>query len=240
MRQSLRVSLWVYAGLMAYLVFVKVVLTVFPAVFRSPAQAKVFAWPAIAIFAAIGSLGVFLADRTGFPAAWGGEVSARRRLFAPTVWGIALGVLAILTDLATGWTQIAGQKMHLPSIHIAWPASLPIYPGGAIIVEVIYRLFLIPALLWLVSSLILRGQAQDRVFWVLAVVTSLLEPLSQDLGGILHGPGQVGSAVVFVEDFALNFVQASTFRRLGFLSAIWVRVIFYLFWHVAWPALGGG
>jgi hypothetical protein len=224
---------------MAYLVFVKVILTAFPAVFRSPAQAKVFAWPAIAIFAALGSLGVFVADRTGFPAAWGGEISARRRLLGPTLWGVGLGVAAILTDLAIGWTQIAAQQMHLPSIHIAWPASLLIYPGGAIIVEVIYRLFLIPVLLWLISSLVLRGRAQDRVFWILAMVTSLIEPLSQDLGGILHGPGQVGAAIVFVEDFALNFVQAGTFRRLGFLSAVWVRVVFYLLWHVLWPAMGG-
>lgn len=239
MRQSLRISLWVYAGLMAYLASVKVVLTFFPAVFRSPSQAKVFAWPAIAIFTGVGLLGVYLADRTGFPAAWGGEISLRRRLLAPTLWGVGLGVLAIVTDLVTGWTQIAAKQMNLPSIHIAWPSSLLIYPGGAIIVEVIYRLFLIPALLWLISSAILRGRAQDRIFWILAVLTSLLEPLSQDLAGLLHGPGQAASAIVFVEDFALNFVQASAFRRLGFFSAIWVRVVFYLLWHVLWPAMGG-
>lgn len=127
--------------------------------------------------------------------------------------------------------------MHLPSIHIDWPASLLIYPGGAIIVEVIYRIFLIPVLLWLVSSLIVGRDAQDRVFWTLAVLTSLLEPLSQDFNGVLHGPQRYASAVVFAEDFALNFVQASIFRRFGFVSAIWVRVVFYLLWHVLWPAM---
>ena len=237
MTQSLRTSLLVYAALMAYLVCVKITITLVPAVFRSTAQAKVFAWPAIAIFTALGLLGVFLADRTGFPSAWGGAISAKRRFLAPTLWGLGLGVLAIATDATTGWTKIVAAEMHLPSIHIDWPASLLIYPGGAIIVEVLYRIFLIPLLLWFVSSLILRGQSQERVFWILAALTSLLEPLSQDLSGILHGPQQLTFAVVFVEDFALNFIQASTFRRYGFLTAIWVRVVFYLLWHVLGPAM---
>ena len=234
MKQSLKASLFAYVFLMAYLVLVKMVITFVPAVFRSTAQAKVFAWPAIAIFSAVGLLGVVLAERTGFPTAWGGELSPRRRLLAPTLWGLGLGVLAIVTDVLTGWTKIVAAQMHLPSIHIEWPASMLIYPGGAIIVEVIYRLFLIPLFLWLISSVILRGRSQDQVFWALAALTSLLEPLSQDLAGVLHGPMRLAFAAVFAEDFALNFVQAAMFRRYGFLSAVWVRVVFYLLWHVLW------
>jgi len=238
MSQSLRTSLFAYAGLMAYLVFVKITITFVPAVFRSTAQAKVFAWPAIAIFTAIGFLGVFLADRTGFPSACGGDISVRRRLLAPTLWGLGLGILAIVTDAVTGWTKIVAAQMHLPSIHIDWPASLLIYPGGAIIVEVVYRVLLIPLLLWFVSSVILRGRSQESVFWVLAILTSLIEPLTQDLNGALHGPLQFTFAIVFAKDFALNFVQASMFRKYSFLSAIWVRVVFYLLWHVLWPFVG--
>jgi hypothetical protein len=48
---------------------------------------------------------------------------------------------------------------------------------------------------------------------MLTVITSFLEFLSQDLAGILHGLQQLVFAVVFVEDFALNFVQVSIFRR---------------------------
>src|SRR5258708_6252820 len=106
MTRSLKISLLAYAALMAYLVIVKVTITFIPAVFRSTAQAKVFAWPAIAIFPALGFLGVFLADRTGFPSAWGGDIPARRRLFPPTLWGLGLGILAIATEAATGWTRV--------------------------------------------------------------------------------------------------------------------------------------
>jgi hypothetical protein len=156
----------------------------------------------------------------------------------PTLWGLGIGLVAMATEAVTGWTKIAATQMKLPSIHIDWPASLLIYPGGAIIVEVLYRTFLIPVLLWLVSSVILRGRFEDRLFWTLAALTSLLEPLSQDLTGILHGPQPFTSGIVFAEDFALNFVQAATFRKYGFVSAVWVRVVFYLLWHVLWPALG--
>ncbi|PWT85741.1 MAG: hypothetical protein C5B56_13555, partial [Proteobacteria bacterium] len=180
MQPMLRASLGAYAALMAYLVVVKLVLTGFPAVFRSPSQAAVFAWPFLLAWSVLGFTGVFLADRTGFPAAWGNGISVKQRFLPPTLLGSVLGVLAILTEMRTGWTKIVAAKMHLPSIHIALPASILIYPGGAIIVELAYRIFLLPLLLWLISSVILRGRAQARVFWILAVITSLIEPLTQD------------------------------------------------------------
>jgi hypothetical protein len=98
--------------------------------------------------------------------------------------------------------------------------------GGAIIVEVVYRIFLIPLLLCLISNIFLRGRKQEFVFWVTAVLTSLLEPASQDLHAVVAGPSRVAFACVFAEDYALNLLQAWLFRRNGFLSAIWLRVIF--------------
>jgi hypothetical protein len=233
-KQSLAVSLKVYLGLMAFLVLVKLVLTFLPGMFRSPAQAAVFEWKFLAIWTVVGLLGVMLADRTGFPAAWGEPGTNAKRVWLPAVLGVALGILAIITDVATGWTRFAAAQMKLPTIHIEFPASALIYPGGAIIVEVIYRILLVPLLLWLISSVILKGRGQESTFWVLAALTALLEPLSQDLGPILHTPMHVTFAVLFVEDLALNLGQAWLFRRYGFLSAILLRVFFYLVWHVLW------
>lgn len=239
MTRNLRVSLLVYLGLIAYLAAVKLALTFMPNVFRSPAQAAVFAWPAIVLFTILGLVGVYLADRTGFPPAWGASANENvKRLWMPSVLGIGLGLIAIATEKLTHWTEIVAAKMNLPSIHISWPASLLIYPGGAIIVEVVYRIFLVPVLLWLISGVILRGRQQERVFWVLAVITALLEPVSQDLHAVIAGPSSGVFAVVFAEDFVLNISQAWLFRRQGFLSAILLRIVFYLFWHVLW-GLGG-
>jgi hypothetical protein len=238
MTRSLRVSLTVYAALMAYLVAVKLVLMFLPAVFRSPSQAAVFAWPALAVWAILGGIGVYLADRTGFPPPWGEPGTNAKRLWLPTALGLALGVVAIVTEKLTSWTEIVAAKMNLPSIHIAWPPSALIYPGGAIIVEVVYRIFLIPLLLWLISSLLLRGRHQERLFWILAVLTSFLEPVSQDLHAVVAGPSGAAFACVFAEDYALNFSQAWLFRRYGFLSAILLRVVFYFLWHVVWGFVG--
>ena len=126
-------------------------------------------------------------------------------------------------------------KHGLASIHIAFPASLLIYPGGAIIVEILYRLFLVPALLWVISTWILRGRAQTATFWTLAALTSLIEPLG-DLA--LREQGWIPCAAVFAQDYALNLAQAWVFRKRGFFAAIVLRTAFYLVWHVLWGLRG--
>ena len=226
-------ALGVFFWLAGYLVLVKLVLTVAPGVFRSPSQAKVFEWPFLGLWTALGSLGVFLSERTGFPPPWE-AAGARRRLLEPAVWGIALGILALITDAATGWSHAVAAKMGLPSIHIEFPASALVYPGGAIIVEILYRLFPITVLLCLLTRIHAFRQREGAVFWTLAVATSLLEPLG-DLG--LRSLGFATMAAVFAEDYALNFVQAWTFLQSGFLAAIVVRVAFYVVWHVLPSAL---
>ena len=222
-------STLIFSGLVAYLVAVKLSLSLWPGVFRSPAQAAVFGWPYLALWAALGYAGVLLSRRTGFPEPWNGGVSNRRRLVLPLVLGVAFGILAIGVDLATHWTDFVARKMGLPTIHIAFPASAIVYPGGAIIVEILYRLFPIPVLLWLVSTVLLRGRRQSQTFWILAAATSLVEPLG-DLGLAPLGIPTVAAA--FAQDYALNLAQAWLFRRLGFLASILMRVFFYLVWHV--------
>lgn len=228
-------ALRLFLGLAGYLVFVKIVLTLAPGVFRSPAQAKVFEWPLLALWTALGGLGVFLSERTGFPQPWE-EGGARRRILEPAIRGIALGILAVITDAATGWSHAVAAKMGLPSIHIEFPASALVYPGGAVIVEILYRLFPIPVLLWLLTQIPALRNRESAVFWVLAVLTSFLEPLG-DLG--LRSLGFATMASVFAQDYALNFLQGWTFRRRGFLAAIVVRVAFYIVWHVVPSAFAG-
>jgi hypothetical protein len=221
-------SFSIFAGLIGYLVLVKLALTLFPTAFRSAAQAKVFEWPWLALWTVLGAAGVALSERTGFPPAWS-PGSFRSRLLSPTLVGLGFGILAVVTDLVTGWTAVVAAKLGQPSIHIPFPASVAIYPGGAIIVEILYRLFLIPAVLWIVSKVSRGGRGQKATFWVLAALTSLAEPLG-DLG--LREQGFATMAAVFVQDYALNFTQAWFFRKRGLLAAIVVRVAFYVVWHV--------
>jgi hypothetical protein len=227
---SLSVSVKVWLGLVAYLVLVKGVITFFPATFSSVEQAAVFAWPALGIWALLGLIGVWFAHRTGFPSAWDARLSNQQRLWIPIALGLAYAVFEVAFDLLTGYSKFEIALHHATKVNIDFPASLLIYPGGAIIVEVVYRLFLIPVLLWLVSSLILKGRWQTPIFWVLAILTSLIEPLTQDLEAIQLGA--VMLTAVLLKGFGLNFLQAGLFRKYGFLAAILMRVAFYMIWHV--------
>jgi len=220
---------------MVYLVLVKLAITFVPDAFRSTAQAAVFAWPMIGALTVLGLGGLWLARRCGLPGFWNPGLPASRKWLPPVLLGVGFGLLAIGIDVLTGWTDAIERKLGIPSIHIDFPASLLIYPGGAVIVNVIYYLIPIPLLLWLVSSVLLRGRFREPVFWTVAAAVAAIEPLTQDLSE--PGPAWV-VLLVLLSDYALNFAQAALFRRGGFLATVLLRVSFYLIWHVAWGALG--
>jgi hypothetical protein len=140
--------------------------------------------------------------------------------------------LLSLADVGTHWTATfstpGGGQFNAP-----FPGSLLFYPGGAIIVEVFYRLIPIPLVMFLVSNLLLRGRWQMQVFWLMAALTSLIEPASQDLPDLRPGT-EVVVGLNFIDDYAMNFFQAVMFRRYGFLASIILRVAMYLVWHVAY------
>lgn len=221
--------------LLAWLVAIKLALLGGPPAFRSPSQAAVFAWPFLAGLAAAGLLGAWLARRAGLPEAWGGDVRARDRFLLPALAGLALGALLLLTDRAWGWTAAEAAAHGLPSIHIPWPASLLIYPGGAIIVCTLYYLLPIPLLTWPLGRLLRRPAVAARVFWPVAVLCAAIEPLTQDLTPGMRAVGAV-MPVVFAIDFAANLAQVAFFRRAGFLAPVVLRIAFYLVWHVV-PSL---
>ncbi len=67
---SLTSSIVVWLALVAYLAVAKVLsLTLIPITFRGAGQERLFDWTTLAVYAALGLVGVVLAARTGFPAA---------------------------------------------------------------------------------------------------------------------------------------------------------------------------
>ena len=224
-------SVFVWLVLVAYMVIVKIVLDTFlPHAFADPGQAALFGWVPLGIFSVLGLIGVLLAERTGFPDAWDKRVSVRQRILLPLLIGVAFGVLQVAIDLLTGFSQLIAARHGLTQQFTDFPSMFLIFTAAPIIVEVVYRLFLVPLVLWLVSNLLLKGKAQASLFWVLAILTSALEPLTQfpDLQIL-----PAGLAVLLgLEYFVVNLTQAAFFRKRGFLAAILVRVGFYLVWHL--------
>ena len=227
----------IWLGCVAFLAAVNLYIAFVGGGLEKDPRTGLFSWPSIAIFGVAGLVGVWLSHRTGFPAAWDTRISSRERLLYPILVGLAFGVALVAHDLVFHWTD-AFRRLNpdLPSFNALgpFPGPLLFYSGGAIIVEVFYRLLPIPLLLWLISNLALRGRAQDRVFWVLAALTSLIEPLTQDVPALQRSELVGAASVVFLIDYALNFVQAILFRRYGFLAAILMRVATYAVWHVAY------
>ena len=221
----------VWGILVAYLVILELAILYVPMPgLQSDPRIGLFSWPFLAGFGVAGLIGVWLASRTGFPRPWHPDVSPWRWLIVPALIGMGFGLITIADELMFHWIAIFQTKGLGPTFNTPFPGSLLLYSGGAIIVEVIYRLLPIPLLLWLVSSIILRRRAQTQTFWVLAAITSLLEPASQDLSFLPYGIVPVAAS--FLPDYAFNFVQAAYFRRFGFLSAIVVRLAVYLVWHI--------
>ena len=227
-------SVRVWLGCVAFLVVVELYIVFIGGGLEKDPRVGLFAPASIAAFGIAGLVGVWLSHRTGFPAAWDSRISNRHRLLYPILWGIGLGVALVAHDLVFHWTAAYKDIVGAPSFNALAPFPGPVlfYSGGAIIVEVFYRLLPIPLLLWLVSNLALRGRYRESVFWVLAALTSLIEPATQDLAALQRPGLEAAAATVFAIDYVLNFVQAVMFRRYGFLAAIVVRISTYVVWHV--------
>ena len=158
------------------------------------------------------------------------RVSNRQRLIYPLLAGLGFALLYVALDQMLGFTALQAARRGLDQQYTGFLPMLLVFSSGAIIVEVIYRLFPIPVVLWFGSNLLLKGRGQAQMFWVLAVLTSLLEPLGQlaDLQ-VLPGALMVTLGMIL---FSLNFTQAVFFRKYGFLASILVRLGFYMVWHV--------
>ena len=214
-----------YLGLAAFLVTV-----VFPVQFMDRSQSGLFEPQGVIAIGIMGLIGVFLSMRTGFPNAWDAKVSNRQRLFIPIIAGLLFGSLFLATDLITGMSRLQQEHLNIESTDVAFPASIFVYSAAAIFVEVIYRLLTIPLLLGMISIFVRSQGAREKVFWALAILTSLMEPLTNTAASQFLTP--LALTFVLVQSFAANFLQAVFFRRYGFLAAILLRVAFYIPFHV--------
>jgi hypothetical protein len=220
----------VWLLLVVYLGFAAIVVTVlFPVQFLDRSQSGFFETQGWVAMGVMGLIGVWLSMYTGFPDAWASKISNRERLVIPIITGLLLGTLFLATDLVTGLSRLQQEKFDIPATDIAFPASIFVYSAGAIFLEVVFRLFTIPVVLGVVYLFVRGPKAREAAFWILAVLTSLIEPLSQIPGTQVLLPLAMG--FVLVQQFGTNLLQAAFFRKYGFVAAILVRVAFYIPFH---------
>jgi len=224
------ISTRIYFGLIAFMIAVKVMFILFPTVFPGADQEGAFSWLTILAIAVMGFIGLLLARRTGFPDLWDSRVSHRQRFLIPALIGFIYGVVTVIIDLRN------------PSpVHLKLPLSIPFYTYGALLLEIMLRLFAIPVLVWLFSNLILRGRWQTKVFWLAAIIAALYEPLPH-LKEQLLGVSGLGILAVLIKWaieplFLANVITGWLFRKYGFLAALIMRLSFYLVWHIIYGGL---
>src|SRR5574340_579754 len=240
-RLSSTVLVWI--GLVGYLILAKFLLALLPPI-NVKVIASEFAWSTIAIFAVMGLVGAVLAEPTGFMPALDNRVSNRQRFLTPALWGIGIGIAAVLIDMVTQGTKFIEAQAGEASFNVYFPASLLVYTAGTVSVEALYRLLPFPLLFGLIAYLILRRRAESRVFTVLAVVLALFEPLTQGLGILFMKPTEnpwIPFLTLFLPYFAtsypMNLIQAFLFRRRGLLASFSMRIGYYFVWHVLYGSL---
>jgi hypothetical protein len=225
----------IYLALMGYLVLIKVVLELASVEEILPAQEMAFSWPVIGFLALAGGCSVWLGPKTGLPDLWDPSISPRKWLLLPAAVGLGLGVINLTFAALTGSAQTMAEAVKVPSINVPFPESILFYSGGAIVVEALYRLILITLPLWLIANVILRKRGQAPVFWVLALLTSALEPVG--LIDILAGYPYL-MLVMAVAGYGFNVFEAWLFWRHGFIAPLVFRLAFYLVWHIVGGVLG--
>jgi len=203
-----------------------------PPVYPAASLAAALSPPVVALFLAVGGLGVLLSPSVRFPQAPGTIAGWRTLLLWSLGIGLAFGLVVASIDAVTGFSEAAARHMGLRSIHVEFPQSLGVYTVAAVVTECFYRLAPIPIAMWLVARLARGPRASTATFLVLALLTSLIEPAQQF--SVLAGP-PLASAGLAAIIFGINLEEAWLFRRYGWPAPLATRLAFYLVWHVVWP-----
>jgi hypothetical protein len=225
-------SAGVWLILMAFLGVVELFIS-FIGTGPTAASTGVSVWPVLAGVGVAGLGGIWLSDRTGFPSGWDARVSNRQRLLYPIMIGVGFGLLQVIFDELTHMTQFLKELTGVAAFNAAFPGSLFVYPGGAIILEVVYRLVPIPILLWLISNLARVADSPD---------TGVLEPGAGDVAHRACYPefadlsGRRGGA----RHVSVRIRVCLRFHTGRVVPSVWLsgrdraRWGMYLVWHVTY------
>ena len=221
------VSFAIFAVLIGFMVLVKVGFARLGLRAPIPSQDFALSWRMIALIAAMGVVGIVLSDSLGVPAFWGAGVSPWLIFALPTALGLAYGAWMVVSDLPDP-----------APIHLEGAFSPLFYAYGAILLEVLLRLFGISVLVWL-PVLAFGDGVELPAFWVAAGVAALYEPSLYMIPVVREEKGLArAKALGFLVRplFLTNLLQGYLFWQFGFLATLTFRLAAYLVWHVIYGA----
>lgn len=147
---------------------------------------------------------------------------------AAGVWRAAVAGMAFAM-VAVGFDSL----IHFPEdMNVAWPRSVLFYPAIAFVVEVVFHIAplaaLIVALGWRFT-----GQNDTRRIWITMAVIAGSEAVFQTLDA-LGGQDRRLAFFVAPQLAVVGVYQLVTFRRHGLGALMSFRLGYYLVWHIIW------
>jgi len=202
-------------------------------------QIAVVSAGAILIFyGGLGYLGLRLARKFGIPDLLDARVTTRQRFVIPGIAGLWMGLLFIVADNVFARFHSLGPLPHPP-----FPTSLLASFSAGIGEEMMFRLFFIPAVVWVISK-VLKGAPSNAAYWTAAMFS-----------GMFFAAGHIPSVMILLEatsfeaipsvliseifllNGTLSLVAAYFLRTSGYLAAATVHTSADLVWHVIWGLL---
>jgi len=238
-----RNTLVAYGILCGVCLIVAVIAATRPALFaHGPPSFRLFlSIRGTAVIALLGLIGILFLNRSTLRGLWDDDLTARQKVLMPLTVGIVLGAVNVLLRLfipidavLTAFAQSQGAERLAPNL----AGAVLGYFSGSILINVVYFLILIPPVVYLVSDRILKGRKQALVFWSIATLVALWEPLTNPpLSFGIEAFGAIGALVIVVFGFMFCAIQAWFMRAFGFVALVFVRIGLYAVTHVLYPRL---
>jgi hypothetical protein len=171
----------------------------------------------------LGFIAVYFQSIAGYAKIWDRRVSNNKRFLFPFLIGVFFGLLDLVIV-----EMVLPHPPHtsLPPYTQPFPYSLLLYPSGAMYVELLYR-FLPLTLVGVLASSLTTKRNSNLIFFLFAVLTSLIEPFSQ-----LPDGATWFLVYSVLSGFVFNVLQALYLRNAGFLAALTIRLGHYFIWHI--------
>ncbi len=226
-------SVIAYVILLLVIIAFRLLISLFPEGLIASQMINLTDTLSIAAIWVVGWVGVYLAPGTGFAGMWQKEITHFKRFLEPALIGVGIGILGIVFDLL----QPLGQESL-----IKFPASMVAYPLAAILEEIIFRLFLTTAFVWMISNVLLRGKWQEIIFWVVSVFLAIFYTLSQlsQYQSLVADLDLIVLARFFVVIAVFFILAAYYYRRYGFLAAISMHLGYFVVWQIIWGGIVRG
>ncbi len=189
----------------------------------------------------LGLIGIVFLNQSSLRGLWDDDLTARQKVLVPLVAGLAVGGLNIVLrrfipiDAAlAAFIQSQGAERIAPSL----AGAILGYSSGAILINIVYFLILIPPAVYVVSERLLKGRHQSVVFWAIATPLALVEPLTNPpLSFSIDTFGAIGAVILVVSGAAFTGLQVWFMRAFGFVALVVARLGLYTVTHVVYPCL---